>query len=175
MPVYSDVIHPILAYVFNVNTLAWDPMTQPGSGGAGGDVNVTNASLAVTGAFFQATQPVSLATAPTTPVTGTFWQSTQPVSLAAFPSASAATVTSVNDSATSVQLLAANAARKTATFFNDSTSLLYLKFGTTASTTDYTVKIAAGGYFELPLGAYTGRIDGIWSADSSGAVRITEY
>lgn len=39
-------------------------------------------SLAVTGTFWQATQPVSLATAPTTPVTGTFWQTTQPVSLA---------------------------------------------------------------------------------------------
>ena len=37
-------------------------------------------STPVTGTFFQATQPVSLATAPTTPVTGTFWQATQPVS-----------------------------------------------------------------------------------------------
>src|ERR1035437_6710104 len=34
----------------------------------------------VSGTFWQATQPVSLATAPTTPVTGTFWQTTQPVS-----------------------------------------------------------------------------------------------
>lgn len=40
----------------------------------------TAPTTAVTGAFFQATQPVSLATAPTTPVTGTFWQATQPVS-----------------------------------------------------------------------------------------------
>jgi hypothetical protein len=37
---------------------------------------------AVTGAFYQATQPVSIASMPTTPVTGTFWQSTQPVSIA---------------------------------------------------------------------------------------------
>lgn len=42
-------------------------------------------SIAVTGTFFQATQPVSLAVAPTTPVTGTFFQSTQPVSLATAP------------------------------------------------------------------------------------------
>lgn len=34
----------------------------------------------VSGTFFQTTQPVSLANAPTTPVTGTFWQTTQPVS-----------------------------------------------------------------------------------------------
>ena len=39
----------------------------------------------VTGTFFQGTQPVSLATAPTTPVTGTFFQATQPVSAAALP------------------------------------------------------------------------------------------
>lgn len=37
-------------------------------------------SVAVTGTFFQATQPVSIATMPSTPVTGTFWQATQPVS-----------------------------------------------------------------------------------------------
>ena len=37
-------------------------------------------STPVTGTFWQSTQPVSLATAPSTPVTGTFWQSTQPVS-----------------------------------------------------------------------------------------------
>jgi len=43
-------------------------------------VNVLNASLAVTGTFFQATQPVSIASA--VGVTGTFFQVTQPVSLA---------------------------------------------------------------------------------------------
>jgi len=44
-------------------------------------VDVNSApSTAVTGTFFQTTQPVSLASAPTTPVTGTFWQATQPVS-----------------------------------------------------------------------------------------------
>ena len=37
-------------------------------------------SVAVTGTFFQATQPVSIASMPTTPVTGTFFQATQPVS-----------------------------------------------------------------------------------------------
>jgi hypothetical protein len=47
-----------------------------------GSVSVSNfpASQAVTGTFWQATQPVSIATMPTTPVTGTFWQAIQPVS-----------------------------------------------------------------------------------------------
>ena len=52
-----------------------------------GSVSVSNfpASQAVTGTFWQATQPVSIATMPTTPVTGTFWQATQPVSIATMP------------------------------------------------------------------------------------------
>ncbi len=44
------------------------PATQPVSG-----------TVAVTGAY-QATQPVSIASMPSTPVTGTFWQATQPIS-----------------------------------------------------------------------------------------------
>ena len=44
-----------------------------------GTVSVSG-SVAVTGSFYQATQPVSIATMPSTPVTGTFWQTTQPVS-----------------------------------------------------------------------------------------------
>lgn len=43
-------------------------------------------SVPVTGTFWQATQPVSLASVPSHPVTGTFWQATQPVSLASVPS-----------------------------------------------------------------------------------------
>jgi hypothetical protein len=39
-------------------------------------------SVATTGTYWQATQPVSLASVPTHGVTGTFWQATQPVSIA---------------------------------------------------------------------------------------------
>lgn len=37
-------------------------------------------AVSVSGTFWQATQPVSIASMPSTPVTGTFWQATQPVS-----------------------------------------------------------------------------------------------
>lgn len=84
-----------------------------------------------------------------------------------------ATTTSVNDTATSTTLLAANANRLGATIHNDSTAALYVKLGTTASATDFTVKMAADSYYEVPFG-YTGRIDGIWASDASGAARITE-
>lgn len=86
---------------------------------------------------------------------------------------STSSVTSVASSASSVQLLASNSSRKMAMFYNDSTKILYLKLGTTASNTSYTLQLVGGAYYELPSPVYTGRIDGIW-ASVNGNVRITE-
>jgi hypothetical protein len=82
-------------------------------------------------------------------------------------------VTQIESSDTSVQLLASNAGRRGAYFFNDSTSIAYLKLGTTAATNSYTVKMAAGSYYELPYPCYTGRIDCIW-ASANGVMALTE-
>lgn len=87
--------------------------------------------------------------------------------------AATATLSNVNDTATSTTLLAANTSRKGASIHNDSTAVLYVKFGTTASATSFTVKMAADAHYEVPFG-FTGRIDGIWASDASGAARITE-
>jgi hypothetical protein len=46
---------------------------------------LTGTNLPVSVANFPATQPVSIASMPSTPVTGTFWQATQPVSLTTLP------------------------------------------------------------------------------------------
>jgi len=88
------------------------------------------------------------------------------------PTAATATRSDVASSATSVTVLASNASRKGATVYNDSTKILYLKFGTTAATTDCTVRMMPGDYYEVPFG-YTGRIDGIW-ASANGNARVTE-
>lgn len=168
MPTVSDQIVNVWDHVWDDNTLAWVPETQP-TAGVGGtsdataanqaleiaalggttdaeatgngsilailkrirtllasplSVTVSNASLAVTGTFYpttagsplsarlsdgsafykattpsdtqpvsgtfyQVTQPVSIASMPSTPVTGTFFQTTQPVSLAALPALAA--------------------------------------------------------------------------------------
>lgn len=90
---------------------------------------------------------------------------------------SSATLANVNDTASSTTLLASNAARRGATIFNDSTVSLYVKFGATASTTSFTVLMAAQAYYELPAtpSVYTGVIDGIWASDASGAARVTEW
>jgi hypothetical protein len=86
--------------------------------------------------------------------------------------AATATLSNVASSASSVTLLSANTSRKGATIHNDSTQIVYVKFGTTASATSYTVKMVADAYYEVPFG-YTGRIDGIW-ASANGNARITE-
>lgn len=82
-------------------------------------------------------------------------------------------VTQVASSATSITLQAANTARRGLSIFNDSTATLYVKFGTTASATSYTVQVPAGGYYETPQPTYTGRIDGIW-ASANGNAYVTE-
>lgn len=83
------------------------------------------------------------------------------------------TITRVTSSATTVSLLAANTSRKGAIFYNESTAILYLKFGATASVTSYTVQIPANGTYELKAPITQAAIDGIWAA-ANGAVMITE-
>lgn len=89
------------------------------------------------------------------------------------------TQSDVSDTASDVSILASNASRKGACFFNDSTSQLYLLLANdTASATNFSVRVAPGGYYELPVcqgGVYTGVVKGIWSADASGACRVTEF
>lgn len=88
--------------------------------------------------------------------------------------AGTATLANVNDSASNATLAAANASRIGLLVFNDSTSDLYLKYGATATASSFTVKIPAAGYWEMPTPVYKGIVDGIWSADASGAARVTE-
>jgi hypothetical protein len=82
-------------------------------------------------------------------------------------------VTNISASASSVTLLSSNANRKGARFYNHSSATAYLKEGTTASGTSFTVLIEAGGFYNMPVPVYTGQIDCIWDS-ATGAMRITE-
>jgi len=84
-----------------------------------------------------------------------------------------ATLTNVASSASSVSLFAANSQARVRTIWNDSTQVLYVKYGTTASSTSYTVQLAAGAYYEFPQPTYGGAVDGIW-ASANGNARLTE-
>jgi hypothetical protein len=84
------------------------------------------------------------------------------------------TPANVAASATAVTIFAANSnAVEGRTVRNDSTSDLYLKKGSGASTTDHFVKLDPGGYFEFPQPCYRGLVSGIWTS-ATGTARITE-
>lgn len=87
--------------------------------------------------------------------------------------ASSATLANVAGSASSVTLFSANANRRGGIIFNDSTAILYVKFGATASTTSFSYKLLAGATLEFPEPMYVGVVDGIW-ASATGSARNTE-
>lgn len=72
----------------------------------------------------------------------------------------------------STSILASNTSRLGATIYNEGSAICYMKLGSTASLTSYSVQVASGGYYEVPFG-YTGAIDGITSA-STAQLRVTE-
>jgi hypothetical protein len=82
------------------------------------------------------------------------------------------TTTTVASSASNVQLLAANASRLGSTIFNDSSSMLYVKLGSTATLTDFTIKVFPQSYYEVPFG-FTGNINGFWIS-ANGSARVGE-
>lgn len=98
-----------------------------------------------------------------TDATGAVWTRNLP--------ATAASVSAVTDAATNQTLLSASTTRKGFRIQNDSDQVLYIKYGTTASTTDYTTYLLPGAV--LFEDNYNGNVDGIWAANSSGSARVT--
>ena len=83
---------------------------------------------------------------------------------------------SVAYSATSVSLFGNTPASVFRSVYNDATVPCYVLFnGTPASNTLFTVKLAAGAFFQVPLPLYTQQVNIIWDAAGSGAARTTEY
>ncbi|BBD60597.1 hypothetical protein NIES2109_33960 [Nostoc sp. HK-01] len=82
---------------------------------------------------------------------------------------STATSSTVTAATTSGTIIAANSSRRGVTIWNNSTANLYIDFDSSASTTDFAVKIAAGGYYEMPF-KYTGVISGVWDAVNGNAL-----
>jgi len=75
---------------------------------------------------------------------------------------------------TDTLVLAANAARKGATVYNSAANpLLLLLNSATATSTVYTLSVAAGGYYEVPFG-YTGALRGLIPLGAA-AVQVTEF
>ena len=87
---------------------------------------------------------------------------------------STGTMTSVAAATSSTTLLASNANRVSASFYNDGSSMLFLALSATAaSQTAFTIRVLPNSYIDLPIN-YTGQINGIWNG-TNGSVRITEW
>lgn len=87
--------------------------------------------------------------------------------------AATSSVTSEADSSSSVTLKSSNSSRKQIIIQNTSSAILYVKYGTTATTSDFTVLLNQND--TLIEDRYTGRIDGIWATDpGNGAAKVTE-
>lgn len=140
-----------------------------GGGGGGGDASATNQVIthakidtldaSVNGVASDLDAALRLTPLPTT---------------SALATTATATLSNVSASASNKTLLASNTSRKRIVIYNDSTAILYVKFGATASSTSFTYLLNGGETYESPSQpTYTGQIDGIW-ASATGAARITE-
>jgi hypothetical protein len=107
------------------------------------------------------------------PHTDTNDNTTQVIEVAAVEATSATTSNAAADTSV-VVILAANSSTKGVEIYNDSTSAMYLKKGSGASTTSFSVKIPAGGYYESPASPiYTGQYTAVWEA-ATGTARVTQ-
>lgn len=87
--------------------------------------------------------------------------------------ASSATA-SINDSDTVQTLIASRNARKGFYIWNNSTEILYVKFGAAATVDDWTIRLDPDTFYEAPMLAYTGIVTGIWANDALGNAKVTE-
>lgn len=87
--------------------------------------------------------------------------------------ASSSTVTSVAQSTSNTVLLAANANRVFASIYNNTGQKMYIKLGTTASTTSYSIQLMPNSYWEVP-NDWTGEIDAVWSGNGANSALVTE-
>lgn len=82
-------------------------------------------------------------------------------------------VTRVLSSITSQTLVTMNTARQGLLLYNDSTATQYVKFGPTATNTDFTVILVPKVFYEVAQPIFIGQIDVI-SSSTNGAIQVTE-
>lgn len=85
---------------------------------------------------------------------------------------------SVGSSVATTTISSANSSRKHLSVYNDSAlANMFLKLGSGASTSSFTVRLAPGALYEVPVGQhgslYTGIVTAVWSV-ASGNARVTE-
>lgn len=148
----------------------------PAGGNKIGDVGVLtlpNVTLASQGNPFTSAVPVSDNGGSIT-VDGTVAATQSGTWSVATATYSSSAVSSVTSAATNTVLLASNASRRQAVFYNDCDKAVYVKLGSTASSTSFSYRLQPNQTLELPTPVYTGAIDGIWDSSPTGSMRVTE-
>lgn len=91
------------------------------------------------------------------------------------PKCASTTPTSVSASTSNTTVASANTSRIGLLLFNDSNKACFVKYGATASASDFSFKLESQ---ELAIISqellYTGRIDAIWLAGATGSMKVTE-
>lgn len=86
------------------------------------------------------------------------------------------TLSQVAVTASSGTLLASNASRKGWSVVNDTTKVIYIAVGATATTSAYSFRLAVNSYYEsMDSRVYTGVLSVIGAASVSGNATVTEY
>jgi hypothetical protein len=134
-------------------------------------------TVPVSGTFFQATQPVSLATLPAL-VAGTAQIGSVTASISnsvvTFYPLQGTTVSNTNFNSTtaSTTLVSAVAGREVLTVFNEGAGNLFISAGATATTISYQVRLSAGDYWECPAGQLSLAHVAVFA--TAGTARVTE-
>jgi hypothetical protein len=134
----------------------------------------------------------------TVPVSGTFWQATQPASLASLPALAAGTAqigsvtasisnsvvtfyplqgttvsnTNFTSITASTTLVSAVANREVLTVFNEGAGNLHISPGATCTTVAYQVRLSAGDYWECPAGQLSLAHAAVFA--TAGTARVTQ-
>lgn len=83
------------------------------------------------------------------------------------------TVTPVTISTTSQVVAAENPLRRHLVLMNDSGSVVYVKFGLGATTSNFTARIPANTYYEIPVNAFSGDVSAVRASGTSSLI-VTE-
>lgn len=117
-------------------------------------------------------QSVAFAGANTVSVVGTVFVGGSVAAVSTPLSTTTSSVYAVLSSITAISVMALNTARDGGQIYNNSGTTMFIKLGTVATTSVFTVAMQPGDYYELPTG-WTGVVSGI-SASNAGVITVTE-
>lgn len=167
LPVTSSPGNPVIISGDVNSTVANWPASQVVTSSNGNPVRVTGTITATASiSNWPTAQNVTASIANPVAVVGTV--STQDAL------AGTGTFTTSNVSNISTLVLDPELTRRGAMIFNTTTTLIYIAYGFTATTTNYSVKLPANGLIEVPF-SYCGAINAVAASSGPFILNVTEF